>query len=229
MIAEASKPELLLKAFELDYAWPFHTTLTNVFEFGAPATALIDTWKSDRARYPKGALEMRFSDNHDEKRAIVRFGERGALAASALVFTMDGVPMLYNGMEVGDTSESGAPALFENLQVFWPIAERRPEFLPFYKAIIALRKAHPALQQGDTEWIANADSSRVLTYFRRSSAEEYLVAINVSNRPFAGVVAAPSGQYEDQTPVVGDRKPTAATLPALALEAWEFRIWKKVH
>ena len=117
MIAEANKPELLLKAFELDYAWPFHTTLTNVFEFGAPATALIDTWKSDRARYPKGALEMRFSDNHDEKRAIVRFGERGALAASALVFTMDGVPMLYNGMEVGDTSESGAPALFENLQV----------------------------------------------------------------------------------------------------------------
>jgi glycosidase len=128
MIAEASKPELLLKAFELDYAWPFHTTLTNVFEFGAPATALIDTWKSDRTRHPKGALEMRFSDNHDEKRAVVRFGERGALAASALVFTMDGVPMLYNGMEVGDTSESGAPALFENLQVFWPIAERRRNF-----------------------------------------------------------------------------------------------------
>src|ERR1044072_3446272 len=25
MIAEANKPELLLKAFELDYAWPFHT------------------------------------------------------------------------------------------------------------------------------------------------------------------------------------------------------------
>ena len=165
-----NKPELLLKAFELDYAWPFHSTLTNVFEFGAPATALIDTWKNDRARYPKGALEMRFSDNHDEKRAIARFGERGALAASALVFTMDGVPMLYNGMEVGDTSESGAPALFENLQVFWPIAERRPEFLPFYKAIIALRKAHPALQQGDTEWIANGDHfTHPLTYFRRAA------------------------------------------------------------
>ena len=70
---------------------------------------------------------MRFSDNHDEKRSIARFGERGALAASALVFTMDGVPMLYNGMEVGDTAESGAPALFEKLPVFWQIAERRPE------------------------------------------------------------------------------------------------------
>jgi cyclomaltodextrinase / maltogenic alpha-amylase / neopullulanase len=172
---------------------------------------------------------MRFSDNHDEKRAIARFGERGSLAASTLVFTMDGVPMLYNGMEVGDTSESGAPALFENLQVFWPIAERRPEFLPFYKSIIALRKAHPALQQGETEWINNGDTSRILTYFRRGGGEEYLVAINASNRPFVGVVAVPTGEYQDQTPAVGDRKPTISTLPVLALEAWEFRIWHKVR
>jgi len=70
---------------------------------------------------------MRFSDNHDEKRVIARFGERGALAASALVMTMtmDGVPMLHNGMEVGDRTESGAPALFEKLPVFWQISERR--------------------------------------------------------------------------------------------------------
>lgn len=228
MIAEASKPELLLKAFELDYAWPFHSAITKAFEFGAPATHISDTWKLEHDRYPKNALEMRFSDNHDEKRAIARFGERGALAASALVFTMDGVPMLYNGMEVGDTGESGAPALFENIPVFWPIAERRPEFHPFYKALIALRRAHPALQQGETEWIPNSDNARVLTYLRRTAGEEYLVAINTSNRPFVGVIPV-SGQYEDQTPAVGDRKPTSSTLPAVSLEAWEFRIWRKVH
>ena len=96
--------------------------------------------------------------------------------------------MLYNGMEVGDTSESGAPALFENLQVFWPIAERRP-VSPVLQGPSSLCVKHiPHSQQGDTEWIANAESSRVLTFFRRSGAEEYLVAINVSNRPFAGVV-----------------------------------------
>jgi hypothetical protein len=37
-------------------------------------------------------------------------GERGALAASVLLFALDGVPMLYNGMEVADTARSGAPA-----------------------------------------------------------------------------------------------------------------------
>ena len=71
---------------------------------------------------------MRFSDDHDERRAIARFGEKGALAAQTLAFTLDGVPLVYNGMEVGDTAESGYPALFEKIPIYWDIAVRRPEF-----------------------------------------------------------------------------------------------------
>ena len=230
MIAEANKPELLLKAFDIDYAWPFHKTLTDVLENGTPATALIENWTQERKRYPPGTLEMRFSDDHDEKRAIVRFGERGALAASALVFTMDGVPLLYNGMEVGDTTESGAPALFEKLPVFWQISERRPNFRPTYQQLIALRKGHPALQQGETEWLQNSASSRILTFLRRGGGQEYFVAINISNQPFVGVVALPVGEYTDETPGVGDAAAAASVaLPALSLGAWEFRIFRKVR
>jgi cyclomaltodextrinase / maltogenic alpha-amylase / neopullulanase len=229
MIAEANKQELLTKAFDLDYAWPFHSTITDVLENGAPAQTIIFDWQKEHERYPQGALEMRFSDNHDEKRAIARFGERGTLASSALVFTMDGVPMLYNGMEAGDTTESGAPALFEKLPVFWPIAERRPNFLPFYKQLIAIRKAHPALQQGETEWVRNGAPERVLTFFRRAAGEEYFVAINVSNQPYAGVVEAPNGEYVDQTPGLDEAARKKTTLPVLILNGWDFRIYRKVH
>lgn len=229
MIAEANKPELLTKAFDLDYAWPFHSTMTNVLENGTPAQAIISNWNAERERYPKGALEMRFSDDHDEKRAIVRFGERGALAASALVFTMDGVPLLYNGMEVGDTAESTAPALFERLPVFWQISERRSNFLPFYKQLIALRRAHPALEQGETEWVGNGAPERILTYFRRGAGEEYFVAINVSNRPYAGVADVGDGQYVDETPGLDEAARKKISLPAIVLNAWDFRIYKKVH
>ena len=225
MIAEAHEPGLLEKAFDLDYAWPFHSALTDVLENGAPASALKDSWQQTREQYPKGAMEMRFSDNHDEKRAIARFGERGAIAASALVFTLDGVPLLYNGMEVGDTTESGAPALFEKLPVFWQIEERRPEFLKFYTQMIALRRAHSALQQGATEWVENSDPNRVLTFFRRGEGEEFLVTVNCSNRPFFGTIEA-SGQFEDVTPQMG-RAVSAAALPVVSLDAWGFRIWKK--
>ncbi|MCA1817658.1 MAG: alpha-amylase, partial [Acidobacteria bacterium] len=140
MLAEAYEPALLAKAFDLDYAWPLHSALTDVLQGRAPATALRAAWTQEQATFERGALHMRFSDNHDERRAIARFGEEGALAASALMFTLDGVPMLYNGMEVGDTAESGAPALFERIPILWQIAERRPEFPRFYRQLIALRK-----------------------------------------------------------------------------------------
>src|SRR6185437_2539137 len=107
-------------------------------------------------------------------------------AASAFVFTLDGVPMLYNGMEVGDTTESGAPALFEKLPIFWAFAERRKEFPRFYKEIMALRRGSVALRRGTLEWVKNSDESRVVTFVRRAGDERALVAINLSSRPFTG-------------------------------------------
>src|SRR5262249_8111797 len=174
MLAEADKPDLLVKAFNLDYSWPLHSALTNVIMGSAPARTLGGALAAERAKFPRGALHMRFSDNHDERRAIARFGERAALAASVFVFTLDGVPMLYNGMEVGDTTESGAPALFEKLPVFWQIAERRPEFPRFYKQIIKLRFELPALRRGETVWLRNSNESRIVTYWRRTNDEELL-------------------------------------------------------
>ena len=183
---------------------------------------------------------MRFSDNHDERRAVARFGEPAALAASALMFTLDGVPMLYNGMEVGDTAESGDPALFERLQIFWPIAKRRPEFPRFYKEMISFRKASEALRRGSVQWLHNSDESRIVTYSRRAGDEEILVAINFSNQPFMGFVeASGSATFADVTPDVQPPLPPDApaperaarvrtvALPALALDSWGYRIFRR--
>ena len=233
MLAEASKPDLLVKAFDLDYAWPFHSALTEALMGDAPATKLRETWEEQRASFPRGALHMFFSYNHDERRALARFGERGALAASALVFTLDGVPLLYNGMEAGDTTESGAPALFEKLPVFWQNAERRPEFPRFYKQIIALRRSHAALSQGETRWLRNSDETRVVTYLRRAGNEEFLVTITLSNRPFSGTVEVANGQaFEDVTPSLKEeseqnRNARPVALPSLFLDSWGFRIFSR--
>jgi glycosidase len=206
----------------------------------AGASNLRSEWEKESKEWPRGSLHMRFSDNHDERRAIARFGEPGALAASALMFTLDGVPLLYNGMEVGDTTESGAPALFEKLPIFWPIAERRPEFPRFYKQIMALRRSSNALRRGAVQWLPNSDESRVLTFLRREEGEEVLVAINLSNRPFFGSVEV-GGQigFEEVTPDVGLPLPPDAPvpdraartgrvgLPALSLDAWGYRIFRR--
>lgn len=223
MLAEWRSPEIVAKAFDLDYSWPLHSKLTDVFENGESATALRAEWNEERRIYPQGALHLRFSDNHDEKRAIARFGERGALAASALMFTLDGVPMLYNGMEAGDTTESGAPALFERLPVFWQISERRPEFPELYRMIIPLRRAHAALRQGAMEWLTNSDPDRVITFLRGGGGEEFLIAINCSNRAFGGRVEADAGS--DWAEVTHSK--SGGAMSGLNLGAWEFRIFRR--
>ena len=240
MLAEAHKPELEVKAFELDYSWPLHSSLTDVLQGRAPATELRKAWEEEFKQWPRGALHMRFSDNHDERRAIVRFGEGGALAASALMFTIDGVPLIYNGMEVGDTTESGAPALFEKLPIFWQIAERRPEFSRFYKQIIALRQTSNALRRGSVEWLHNSDESRLVSFVRRTNDEEVVIVVNFSNRPFFGSVETKNGQaFIEITPDVGPPLPPdapapeqvkrarAVALPVVSLDSWGYRIFQR--
>jgi glycosidase len=242
LLAESDKPELLLRAFDLDYSWPLHGTLTEVLQGRKTASALRATWEADAAKYPRGALRMRFSDNHDERRAIARFGERAALAASALMFTLDGVPMLYNGMEVGDTTESGDPALFYRLPIFWPIEKRRPEFPRFYRQMMALRREHEALRRGALQWLGNSDEARVVTFARRTQGEEIVVAINLSSSPFVGTVgvgAARAAAFTEVTPEIAQPLAPGATvqqpaatartvaLPSLTLDAWASRIFRR--
>src|SRR5208283_1820635 len=220
-----SAPDLMVSAFDADYEWPIHSALTDVVENGKPASLLRDVWNAERKKFPRGTVHMYFSDNHDEKRAIARFGEKGALAASAVVFALDGVPVLYNGMEVGDSTESGGPALFEPLKVLWQMSERRPQFQKFYAVMIPLRKQNPALQQGELIWIHNSGEAHVVSYLRRSGGDEFLIAVNLSSTPFRGTVEAAPGNWKE---VEFGLFPAAQTaLPAISLDAFQFRIFQR--
>lgn len=117
-------------------------------------------------------------------------------------------------------------ALFEKLPVFWPIVERRPDFPKLYESLIALRRRHAALQQGETMWLENADPERIMTLLRREGDEEFLVAVNLSNRPFRGRAALDRGERFAEIPLPSV-KPGTTALPALELEAWGFRFFRR--
>lgn len=234
-LAEADDPRLLQSAFDIDYAWDFYHAVSAALAGSKPASHVRETWERAEAGYPRGALRLRFSDNHDQLRMTGQAGLPAALAASALMFTLDGVPLLYNGMEVGDNTESTAPALFERVPIQWNMAERRPPIEAFYQSLASLRRAHPALTRGDVRWLSNADERRVLSFERGSGGESLVVVINLSSLPFAGVVDAGAGAFEDITPqwqAADNTAPSsgirrAATLPGVFLAPWEFRIFRR--
>jgi glycosidase len=224
-MAEADDPGLLARAFDIDYAWDFYHAMSAALSGRAPASSVREVWERAEARYPRGALRLRFSDNHDQLRATGQFGLPAALAASAVVFTLDGVPLLYNGMEVGDTTESTAPALFERAPIAWAMAERRPHVAPYYRALTALRRAHPALTRGAVRWLRNDDEQRVLSYERAAPGETIVVVVNLSSRAYAGIVDSAAGEYREITPNAAAR---SATLPTVFLAPWEFRVFSRV-
>lgn len=224
LLAESHEPELLGLAFDADYAWPMYHALKDALLGQQPATVIRAAWEEERRRYPRGALHLRFSDNHDERRAIGFFGERAALAASAFIFTSDGIPLLYNGQEVGDVTESMAPALFEKLDIFWSIRERRPEFPAFYAWLIPLRRAHPALRRGAMSWLRNAQEGEVLTFLRQDAQEEILVAINLSNRAVHTTVEIAGAGFAELRP---EGEVADAGLPSLRLEPYGYRVFRR--
>ena len=226
MLAEASKPDLMLKAFDLDYAWPLHGTLNHVLLNGAPATEFRRSWEESLRQFPRGSLHLRISDNHDEARAVARFGFKGALAASALMLTLDGVPLLYNGMEVGDATESGDPALFEKLPVFWHPKER-PNLRAIYRALIKLRKEHAAFRNDRVIWLRNSDEANLVTFMRLDAQDEFVIAINFSNRPSVGWLEVMHDKEFAPVKIDGMPEAPAAGFPLFRLNGFEWRIYHR--
>lgn len=235
MLAEADDPALLRSAFDVDYGWEFYHAVSEALVGAAPASGVRAVWERDAARYPRGALRLRFSDNHDQLRTTGAAGLPAALAASALMFTLDGIPLIYNGMEVGDATESAAPALFERVPIAWQMAERRPPVPDYYKALAQLRRAHPAFTHGAVRWLTNGDPARILSFERAADGDSLVVVINLSSQPWSGRVEAGEGAWHDVTPMwrpepQAATKPAAlrkAALPDVSLAAWEFRVFNR--
>ncbi|HEV2435436.1 MAG TPA: alpha-amylase family glycosyl hydrolase [Verrucomicrobiae bacterium] len=227
-LAEASEPALMTQAFNLDYDWPLMASLNKVIMDSAPASDLERTWVESRQQFPKGTLHMRVSDDHDESRAVARFGINGALAASALMFTLDGVPLLYNGMEVGDATESGDPALFNKLTIFWH-PKGRPPLREIYRGLINLREHYAScFCNNRVTWLSNSDANDVVTFMRTDGTNEFIVAINFSNRPVAGQVALENGGGFKLVPISGLVDPPAGELPQFRLNGFEWQIFHRV-
>jgi glycosidase len=195
MLAESEAPEELLKAFDVSYAFSHQRTLQRVFRDGEPASRVRAQWE----KAPRGARLVRASDNHDQRRAIVEFSDRGARAAAVLNFTLDGIPFLYNGQEIGDTvatdHQSHYPLRWDLDKVAGQagsgLVGGQTATVAWYHRLFELRAQEAAIYSGEVVWVDNSQPDSVITYERRKGSDRLLVVINASNRKLQGAVDAP--------------------------------------
>ena len=221
-----AKPALLSKAFDMDYAGNLFATVDQVMSSGSPANYLKESWEHTEQQFPKGALHLRFTDHHNEDRATTRYGVDGALAAQVLMLTLDGVPLFYNGMEVGDATESADPALFEKMPVFWHPGGR-PPLRDIYRDLIKLRKQNTAFTSGNVVWLQNTAPGEVVSFLRREATNEFLVLINLSSRRAAAAVELPEAEGFEPVAISGQAKPVDIVLPDFHLKGYGWFIYHR--
>ncbi len=185
LLSEADRFEDQVDAFDINYNFNQYLTLRSVLRDGEPAIRIREHWEKLRRTFPQGARMLHYSDNHDWRRAVVEFGERGAFATSVLHFTMDGIPMLYNGQEIADRVPTHwlakAPIQWEEPGTAGD-GKALKETLEQYKRLLKARATHPEMTSGELIWINNSEPDSVLSYLRKKGNDEVLVILNLSNR-----------------------------------------------
>jgi glycosidase len=138
--ASAADPSALQGGFDAAYDWTTevgHWSWRDVFADGAadvPALA--------RALEHSEPRVLRFLDNNDTgARFLTRHGPELERVASAMLFTLPGIPALFTGQELG--------AEYEPYQREAPLAlTPDPERFARYQALARLRATEPALSSG---------------------------------------------------------------------------------
>ena len=218
MLGEEEDVNLAMSPFELDYGWNDYgygtlSALTHKLD----ATTLEYQWRwpyTVKSVSPKGMMHLNVQDDWDFDRDVVVYGGAAqAMAAAVYNLTADGVPLVYNGMEVGNANGG----VNSHTQIDWE-GRNAATFEPLYRQLLALRNhSNGALQQGPTQWLTNSAAHDVSTYLRGAPGNQYLIEINTADAPVSGTVnGVPSGRWVDVTPRDdhGSGVPAAYSLPA---------------
>ena len=180
---KAIKPDLFLLAegdaqdrsfyqakFDAGYDWQWYGELKNVLSGTGSLNRLNRVVQSYlKPGFPKYARPFRFLENHDEQRFIKTFGLEAAKLSAGFLLTSPGVPLIYAGQEVGETSYRGI--------IHW---NDRYGLRPFYEKLIHIRRENPALQQGSFQRLPVSDSLTVYAYLREQGKNRMISLLNFS-------------------------------------------------
>lgn len=134
---------------------------------------------------------MNLLSSHDTPRFLTLCkGDAGLHRLAATVqFTWVGAPSIYYGEELG---MEGGPDPDNRRGMRWDLAKPNNAMLRFYKRLIAIRNASPALQSGDPVVLLTEDAAGILAYSRVLGDDAAVVALNRSSETRPVRVALPA-------------------------------------
>ena len=177
--------ELDRRLAELRRAYPAQATyvLQNLVD-SHDTDRLVSKLRHPDSDYDKGNREQENASYKGGKPESDEYKRARLIALAQMVYV--GAPMVYYGDEVGmwgaDDPTNRKPMLWKDLEPYEKPLENtvNEAHHAWYKQIIALRNAHPALRSGSFETILCDDAHDVWVFERTLGNETLLVALNAS-------------------------------------------------
>lgn len=222
LLAESELPQQQLQAFNASYAFAMMQTINSVAQGRASASAIDDTLAARRVRFPQNPVLLNYTTNHDENSWAGTEFERlggGARTFAVLTFLFDGIPLIYNGQEIGLDRRL---AFFERDPIAWPAAPST--FTGFYRRLTQLRHASPALATGAAmRRLPTTHDESVYAILREAGPARVVGFLNLTARDVTADAFDPALAGEWLDVFSGEKVTLGATVP-LDLKAWHWRV-----
>jgi alpha-amylase len=182
MLMEAEQPDLMQKAFDMQYAWDEHHIMNDIAK-GKKSVKDYDNYMIGRKiKYTKEDIDMHFTSNHDENSwngtEYERMGDAVETFA-VLTYLTPGMPMIYNGQEYDFN---------KRLKFFIKdeITKTKGKMFAVYEKLGQLKNNNVALNGGKNpasyRRISTSNDEKVLAFEREKSGKKVIFIGNLTNQ-----------------------------------------------
>ena len=177
MMAEGTRANHYASGFDFTFGFRFYNQLKTIYSSNQPVSNIDNI---NAQEFPSGNSDMnlvvRYITNHDVNSSdgtpLELFGgSTGSMAAFVVAAYMKGVPMIYNGQEVGTSFRLVFP--FTGSTIPW---NQNPATVAEYKKIIAFRNNSVAIRRGT---LTSYDNTNICAFTKTSGTQTVLVISNL--------------------------------------------------
>ncbi|MFK5856669.1 MAG: alpha-amylase family glycosyl hydrolase [Bacteroidota bacterium] len=183
MLAEdEDNPELLKKAFDMNYGWKLHHIMNDIAKGKKNANDIWDYLAWNDTVYPVDSYRLYFTSNHDENSwngtVYERMGE-AAKPLAILSYTIPGMGLVYGGQEAGLNKRL---RFFEKDTISWD----KNEYADIYTTLNFLKKENKALWNGEAGGsmtrLGDGSNYNVFAFYREKDGDRIITIINMSDK-----------------------------------------------
>jgi len=178
MFAEGTRSNHFSSGFDYIFGMRLYNQLKTIYSSNVAVTNINSINTSDYSGASASNMVVRYITNHDVNSSdgtpLDLFGgSTGSMAAFVVAAYMKGVPMIYNGQEVGNPTRLTFPFLTSSIN--WTL---NPSMVAEYKKIIAFRAGSNAIRRGTLTSYCTTD---ICAFSKTSGSETVLVISNLRN------------------------------------------------